>query len=112
MPSAETLLEREIRWRKEDIVAAHRKIVATQRLLLDLPMFTEWTERDLKTYIARRIVIETAGQIRASLHRRSREVGMPPISLWRLECRWSQVQRTGNHRLLLPKKSSGRPRKA
>ncbi|MFZ4394175.1 MAG: hypothetical protein ACOYOU_00955 [Kiritimatiellia bacterium] len=75
-------------------------------------MFSGWTQSEIETYQARKRVLDRASELMStgmSATVASRQIGSNPATLSRLQAAWRQVEQTGDHRLMLPGKSTGRP---
>jgi hypothetical protein len=109
---AKTEVERASEDFKESIEWLERELSAKRAILADLPKLAECSQSEIAEYIRRRIIIEKLRISGDSANYGAFRLGTSGPTIGRYLRLWAQVQRTGNHRLLLPKKSSGRPRKA
>ena len=109
---AKTEVERASEDFKESIEWLERELIAKRAILADLPQLAECTQAEIAEYIRRRIIIEKFRISGTSAKSMAYHLGTSGPTLGRYLHLWARVQQTGNHRLLLPKKSSGRPRKS
>jgi hypothetical protein len=75
-------------------------------------MFENWTEKEIRGFQARRACLEAAEAAQeagGAIAEQAAAAGVSIPTLYRLRDLWRMAQESGNARLLLPGKSSGRP---